>query len=176
MDCFVAALGGIVRGQHDAWMDPERAVRRQRFLGEDIERGGAEGAVVKTGEKIVFVLKTAAAGIDQDRRAHRARAVQCLEHIAVENVPRLLRQRQQANQDIGPPKERREAAIAGKAFDAFDASFASAPAGDAETDAPQDIGRIGAKHAQSHQADRDRVRRPLVFGRPAFLALRLAQV
>ena len=71
-------------------------------------------------DDVGFVLQAAAAGVDQDRRAERAVAVEFGEQIAIEDVPRLRRQRQQADQDVGPSQECSSCAFAVKAFDAVD--------------------------------------------------------
>src|ERR1700733_2878819 len=65
-------VGGIMWRQHDLRVGPEWTVLWQRFGCKDIERNRAERAVVKTRQNIGFVLQSAAAGIDQDRRAQRA--------------------------------------------------------------------------------------------------------
>src|SRR4029453_13642565 len=93
-------VGGVVRGQHHFWVGPERAVHRQRLGGVDVERGGTERAVVEAPPDVGFVLQAAAAGIDHDRRAERTVAIEFFKQRAVENVPCLRRQRQQADQDV----------------------------------------------------------------------------
>ena len=65
-------IGRVVRRQHDFWMGPERAIGRKRLIGENVERRGAERAVVKARQNVGFVLQPAAPGIDQDRRPQRA--------------------------------------------------------------------------------------------------------
>src|ERR1700675_1616428 len=99
-------------------MAPERALWRQRFGGVDVERGGAERAVVEALQDVGLILQAAAAGIDQDRRAHRAGAVELCEQAAIQDMPRLRRQRQQADQDVGLAQERLQLRLAVKAFDA----------------------------------------------------------
>ncbi len=106
-------------------MGPERAVRRQRLGGVDVERGAAERAVIEALQDVGFVLQPAAAGIDQDRSAERAAAIQFREQRAVEDVPGLRRQRQQADQDIGATQECVELRLAVKAIDAVDLSSGS---------------------------------------------------
>src|ERR1700751_5684450 len=61
-------VGRVMRREHDPGMGPERALRWQRLLGKDVERGGAERAVVEAGNDVSLVLQTAAGGIDHDRR------------------------------------------------------------------------------------------------------------
>ena len=61
-------IGGVVRRQHDFWMGPERAVGRKRLIGEDIERCGAERAVVKASQNVDFVLQPAPRGIERRRQ------------------------------------------------------------------------------------------------------------
>ena len=157
-------------------MRPERAVGRQRLRRVDIERGGAERAVVKALQDVGFVLQPAAAGIDQDRRAHRAVAVELCEQSPIQDVPRIRRERQQTDQDIGPLQKRLELRLAVKAFDAVDLLGTSAPARDAKAETPQHFGRVRSKRAKAHDADRNRARRPLKSRRPAFLALAGSQV
>ena len=84
-----------------------------------------------------------------------------------------ISQRQQANQNVGLAQEGIELRFAVKAGDALDLLGTPAPAGDAKAEPAQNVGGIGAKRAQSHDADRDGIRRPLEFRLPAFLALRL---
>src|SRR3954447_25798709 len=118
-------------------MTPEPAVFRQRFGGIDIERRATERAVIEALQDVALVLQAAAAGVDQNRRAERAGAIQLGEEVAVEDVPRLWRQRQQADQDVGPPQERLDLRLAVKAIDTCNLFGASAPAGDAKAHALQ---------------------------------------
>src|SRR5437016_8381263 len=101
-------------------MGPERAVRWRRFSGVDVERRSPERAVIQALQDVGFVLQAAAAGVDQDRRADRAVAVEFGEQVAIEDVPRIRRQRQQADQNIGLPQKRFELRLAMKALDAVD--------------------------------------------------------
>jgi hypothetical protein len=86
-------VGGVVRRQHDLWMGPEPAVRRQRFLGEDIQRRGPQRAVVEARQNVGFVLLGSAPGIVQHRGAHRAVAAEFCKKSAIENVPCIRCQR-----------------------------------------------------------------------------------
>jgi len=60
-----------MRRQHDLGMGPEPAVGRQRLGGVDVDRHGAERAVIEACQNISFILQPAAPGIDQYRRAQR---------------------------------------------------------------------------------------------------------
>ena len=96
---------------------------------------------------------------------------------AVENVPRLRRQRQQADQDVGPPQERLELRFAVKAFDAVDLLSGSGSSPRRESPMRSSTSAAcSAERAQPHDADRDRARRPLRFRRPALLALATPQI
>src|SRR5665213_4434697 len=99
-------------------MSPERAVRRQRFLFVDVERDATERTVIETGEEFRLILQAAASGVDHDRRAERTAAVELGEQLAIEHMPRIRRQRQQADQDVGASQEGFELRRAVKAFDA----------------------------------------------------------
>src|SRR6478752_5348561 len=118
-------------------MAPERARWRQRLRLVDVERSGSKRAIVEAAQNVGFVLQSATAGIDQDRRAERAVAVKPRKEIAVEDVPRVRRQRQQADQDVGLPQERLELSTALEAGDALDLFWAAAPAGHAKAEPPQ---------------------------------------
>ena len=135
----------------------------------DVERGATERAVVEALQDICLVLQAAAPGVDQNRRAERAVAIEFFKQRAIENVPRLRCQRQQADQDVGPPQERLDLLLAVKAIDAVDGFRAPAPARDAKAQPFEHVGRVSAERAQPHDADRDRARRPLRFRRPALL-------
>ena len=113
-------------------MRPERTVGRQRLGRVDIERGGAERAVVQALQDIGFVLQPAAAGIDQDRRAHRTVAMELRKQFMIEDVPSIRRERQQTDQNIGGLQKRPQLRLAVKAFDAVDLLGAFAPAADAK--------------------------------------------
>jgi len=86
-----------MRRQDDLGMRPERAVRRKRLIGEDVERCGAERAVVEALQDIGFVLQPAAPGIDQDGRTERTIPVELYEQFPVQDVPRIRCERQQAD-------------------------------------------------------------------------------
>src|ERR1700744_2543282 len=103
-----------MRGENDFRMGPERAVLWLRLLFVDVERDAAERAIVEAGQNIFFVLQAAAAGGDHDRRAKRAGAVELREQLSIEHMPRIARQRQQADQDVGTPQERLELRFAMK--------------------------------------------------------------
>src|SRR5437868_1501763 len=169
-------IGGVVRRQHDFWMGPERAVGRKRLIGEDIERRRAERAVVETCQNVGFVLQPAPPGIDQDRRAQRAVPVEFRKQPALQDMPRIHRERQQANENIGPFQERTELRLSVKAFDTIDPLRSSAPARDAKTYSRQQFGGVRPQRAKTHDADRNRACRPLKFWLPAFLALAGSQV
>src|SRR5437016_5314690 len=127
-----------MRREHDLLVSPERAVRRQWLRLEHVERGRAERAVGKAGQNILLVLQSAAAGIDQDRRAERAVATELCEHIAIEDVVRACRERQKADKNVGLAQERIESVGAVKAFDACNVLRVAAPARDAKAEPPQD--------------------------------------
>ena len=169
-------VGGVVRGQHHLRVGPEPAVRRQRLGLVDVERSAAERAVVEALQDVRLVLQAAAPGIDQHRRAERAVAIEFFKQRAIEDVPRLRCQRQQADQDVGPPQERLDLLLAVKAIDAVDGFRAPAPARDAKAEPLEHVGRVGPERAEPHDADRDRARRALRFRRPALFALRFPQV
>src|ERR1700737_2128890 len=154
-------IGCVVRRQDDFWMRPEWAVRRKRFRCEDIKRSRAERAVVKAFQNVGFRLQPASPGIDQDWRAHRAISVEPCEQFAVQNVPRIWRERQQADQDIGSSQKRFELRFAVKARDPVDLPRTPAPARHAKTYTPEHFGRVRPKRAEAHDADRNCARRPL---------------
>src|SRR5437899_768241 len=164
-------IGGVVRRQHHFWMPPERAGCRKRLIGEDVERCGAKGAVVKARQDVGFVLQPAAPGIDQDRRTQWAVPVEFRKQSALQDMPRIRRERQQANENIGPFQERTELLFSVKAFDTIDPLRSSAPARDAKTYSRQHFGGVQSECAKTHDADRNRACRPLKFWLPAFIAL-----
>src|SRR6185295_2836223 len=95
-----------------------------------------------------LVLQAAAAGIDQDRRAERARSIQRRKQVAVEDMPRLAGQRQQADQDVGLAQKRFESLLAVKATDARNVLRVAAPARYAKTEMFQRGRRIRAEIAE----------------------------
>src|SRR5690349_14119863 len=123
-------------------VSPERALGGQRLGLEHVERGSAEGTVVEAGENVLFVLQAAAAGIDEHRRTERAVAAQLYEHVAIEDVARVCRERQQADENVGLAQERIETVGAVKAFDAFNGLRAAAPARNAKAEPPQNVGGV----------------------------------
>src|ERR1700676_5722210 len=157
-------------------MGPERAVGSKRFIGENIQRRRAKRAVIQACQDLGFVLQAAAAGIDQDRRTHRAAMVELCEQSAIQNVSGIRRQRQQADQNIGCLQKRFKLRGAVKAVDPVDRLAASAPARHAKAEWPQRLGGVRSQRAKAHDADRYRACRPLKFWRPALLALARPQI
>src|SRR5712671_6087900 len=169
-------IGGVVWRQHDLWMRPERALRRQRFVCEDIQRRGAERAVVKASEDVSFVLQPASPGIDQNRRAKRAIPVEFCKQSPVQDVPRIGREWQQADQDIGALEKCIELRVAVKAVDTINLPWTAAPARHAKAETPEHFGRVRPERAKAHDADRYCARRPLKFWLPPLLALAGSQI
>ena len=102
--------------------------------------------------------------------------IEFCEQSAVEDVPRLRGQRQQADQDVSAPQKRVEPGSAMKACDAVDLLFATTPSADTKAEIGQRRGGVRAERAEAHDADRNRARRPLKSGRPAPLALAGSQI
>src|SRR6476469_9159686 len=169
-------IGGVVRRQHDLRMRPEWAVRRKRLVGEDIERRRAERAVVKTSQNVGFVLQSTPPGIDQHRRTQRAFGFEFCQQPAIQDMPRIRRERQQTNKDIGPFQERTELLLAVKAFDAINPLRCPAPPRNAKAYSRQHFGGVRPQRAKTHDSDRDRARRPLKPWLPPLLALARPQV
>ena len=160
-------VGGVVRGQHHLGMGPERAVGRQR-LGTRTRRATRRPACRRPGRQdIGFVLQPAAAGIDQDRRRRAGWCGRALRKLAVQDMPRVRRQRQQADQDVGPPQKRVELRFAVKAVDARDRLGAAAPARDAKAERSAPRPRL-PEHAEPHDADRVAPAAHCSFGAQSF--------
>ena len=70
-DLVGIGVGGVVRRQHDLRMGPERAVGWQRLLAKTSSDAAPSVPSSRHARMSASFCKAAAAGIDQDRRAHR---------------------------------------------------------------------------------------------------------
>src|SRR5439155_13303051 len=95
---------------------------------------------------------------------------------AIQDVPGVRRERQQANENIGPFQERTELLLAVKAFDAIDPLRSSAPARYAKAYSRQYFGGVRPERTKAQDPDRNRACRPLKLRLPALLALAGSQV
>ena len=92
---------------------PERAVGRERLLLEHVEARAGQRAVARAPSTMsASTWRAAATGIDEDRdrRAARSGAAVSTEP-EVDEAPRLRRERQQRNQDVGAGEKRVETAL-----------------------------------------------------------------
>src|SRR5690606_27126803 len=113
---------GDMRRHDDPLVPPERVRHRQRLGPEDVEDGGGELTGVERGNEILLDEVSAAPGV-HDRRAPR----QPGEQRGGEDALRLGRERQEADENVRPRKERIEPLGAVKGNDPGQALLGAAP-------------------------------------------------
>ena len=92
-------------------MVPERAAGRQRLVAEDVQRGAAEMPAIERREQVPLDQMRAARDVDHARAVRQAR-----EGLGIQDAAGLGRERQQADQDLGPVQEGVQLAAAGDSW------------------------------------------------------------
>src|SRR6185312_5141585 len=141
-------LGGDMRGHDDAWVMPERVVRRQRFLVEHIERRAGKLAGFERIQQIGLDELASAPDID-DRRAARRPG----KGLGVEDAFGLAGQWKERDDDLACPEDRGEAGVAVMRLEPGHGPRRAAPAGNVETDRLELAARILAHRAEAEDAD-----------------------
>jgi hypothetical protein len=139
-----------MRRDHDLLDVPERVIGGQRLGAEDIERGAADLTVADGGGERRLVDELAATDID-----HLGPARQRIEHVAIDDAVRLLRERHDQNQDLRAREEILELIAAVERGDALDLFRRARPARHRKAQAQQLSRRLRAEMAEAHDADRE---------------------
>jgi hypothetical protein len=106
---------GQVRRDGHPRVAPERVIGGQRFGAEHVEHGAGEVTGIEELQQVVVDDRAGAADVDQVRACRKLRQAG-----AVEQVARLVGERQRVDQDPRAGEEFAELRRAGEALDAFD--------------------------------------------------------
>src|SRR6185312_8816055 len=129
-------------------MRPEWMAFRQRLGIGDVEHGCCQlPAVERLDERVLNELR-AAADMQQPRSRRQKR-----EKLCVQDSPCLLRQGEEADENIGCRQKAAKLVVAMKAGDALDLLLAAAPCGKGKPKRPQAIDGSLRQHPETKEAD-----------------------
>ena len=136
-------------------MMPKRMAGGQRLGVGDVEDGSREMPGIQGGEERRRVELRAPTGMDQRRPLRQAG-----EELGIQETARCVRQRQEADEDVGSCQKCRQPVRAMKAIDAIDLAGGPAPAGERKAEGSQPLhGRLG-QHALAQKPDAALARLP----------------
>ena len=143
-------LAGDVRRDQQAWRPPEPALRRRRFDGRHIDRGGIEVAALQGVDQCVFVDQFAAGHVDEDCTSFHSR-----DCGGVDDAAGLGRERRTEKEDVGLREDGGEGLRATEPFDSGRLADGKVVGGnDPHAEGREHLHQPTAHASQAHDADR----------------------